>query len=157
MKRLLFLMVIVKISLSAISQEIITSSGDSYSNDEIILSWTIGECVTETFTGSENTITQGFQQSNYSIVTLFKSQSTNVGLNVFPVPATNYLEIKITGENAPGIGLSLIDIYGNILIFQDIISDGMIINIESLSSGVYILKAVDKNGKFLKSFRIVKN
>ncbi len=157
MKRLLLFIAIINISLSCISQEIITSSGDSYTNDEIILSWTIGECVTETFTGNENTITQGFQQSNYSTITLYKSPSLNVSINVFPVPTTDYLEIKITGENAPGIGLSIIDIYGNILIFQDIISDDMIINIESLPSGVYILKAVDKNGKSLKSFRIVKN
>lgn len=157
MKRLLFFIIIVKISLSCISQEIITSSGDFIQGSAITLSWSLGECVTETFTNSESIITQGFQQSNYSIATLLMSPSLDFGINVFPVPTSNYLKIKITGKNAPGIRLSLIDIYGNILIFQDIISDDMSINIESLSSGVYMLKVVDNNGKFLKSFRIVKH
>ena len=156
MKRLLFFIAIIKISLFCISQEIITSSGDFAQDSAISVSWSLGEYVTETFTDPENIITQGFQQSNYSIITLVKSPSLDFGINVFPVPATDYIEIKIIGKKTPDIILSLIDIYGNILVLKNVVSYDMRINVESLSSGIYILKAIDKNGKILRLFRIVK-
>lgn len=44
------------------AQQVIATSGGYYENENISLSWTVGEPVIETFTGSEVILTQGFQQ-----------------------------------------------------------------------------------------------
>jgi hypothetical protein len=54
------------LSLSASGQmaspEVIASGGDYFQNDNISLSFTVGETITETFSNGDVTLTQGFQQ-----------------------------------------------------------------------------------------------
>ena len=47
-----------------IERDVVSSSGDYYSNSSAQLSVSIGEIVTETTTSSNNVLTQGFQQTN---------------------------------------------------------------------------------------------
>ena len=44
------------------SPEVIATAGDFFSNATVSISWTLGEITTETFTGSNVALTQGFQQ-----------------------------------------------------------------------------------------------
>jgi len=46
----------------SVSPEVIATSGDYYENANISISWSLGEVVTETFTGASIILTQGFQQ-----------------------------------------------------------------------------------------------
>ncbi len=47
-------------SMQLHAQQVIATAGGYYENDNIALSWTIGETVTETFTSENITLTQGF-------------------------------------------------------------------------------------------------
>ena len=46
----------------SISQEVIGPAGDSFANSSAMLSYTVGEPMTETFTTTNYTLTQGFEQ-----------------------------------------------------------------------------------------------
>jgi len=50
------------LSFQANSQQVIASAGGYYEGENISLSWTLGEPVTETFSGGGLILTQGFQQ-----------------------------------------------------------------------------------------------
>jgi len=54
------------LSAQTVSPEVISTSGDYFSNASASLSWTLGELATETLTAGNITLTQGFQQT-YSL------------------------------------------------------------------------------------------
>jgi hypothetical protein len=65
MRKLLFLFIVIAfamIAANAEAQQVITTSGGHFENENISLSFTIGEPVIETFTSANVTLTQGFQQ-----------------------------------------------------------------------------------------------
>ncbi len=65
MKKLFFLLTISGLILFANqtnAQQVIATSGGYYENENISLSWTVGEPVIETFTAGDVILTQGFQQ-----------------------------------------------------------------------------------------------
>jgi len=61
-KILFILFISLTFSVHIYSQEVISSAGGYYQNENISLSWTLGEPVIETFEGSGLILTQGFQQ-----------------------------------------------------------------------------------------------
>ncbi len=63
------------------NQDDIATSGEFFSNSNYSLNWTPGECVTETFTASENTLTQGFQQSLYVVTSINELTMLNIYTN----------------------------------------------------------------------------
>lgn len=66
MKKVFFLIINILLFLlvkgQTISPEVVATSGDFFSTSSVSLSWTCGEIMTETFTGSNIILTQGFQQ-----------------------------------------------------------------------------------------------
>ena len=64
--------------------EVIASTGDYFKNKEYSLSWTLGECITETCSSSDNVLTQGFQQSNYTITAVSQLTSEQFLLKAYP-------------------------------------------------------------------------
>ncbi len=58
----LFIIAFTLLSFQIKAQQVIASAGGNYEGDNISLSWTMGEPVTETFSGGGVILTQGFQQ-----------------------------------------------------------------------------------------------
>ncbi|MCH8318269.1 MAG: hypothetical protein IIA88_07200 [Bacteroidetes bacterium] len=57
----------------SLSPEVYSTSGDYFTGTNATLSWTIGESIIETFSGSNAIITQGFQQSSWSVTSIRRS------------------------------------------------------------------------------------
>jgi hypothetical protein len=63
MKKISSLLIIIALlSVNVKAQQVISTSGGYFENDNISVSWTVGEPVIETFSGVDVTLTQGFQQ-----------------------------------------------------------------------------------------------
>src|SRR5205809_516590 len=54
---------VTRLGAQSITQDVIATTGDSYTNTSAILSFTVGEPMTETLIGTNKMITQGFQQA----------------------------------------------------------------------------------------------
>ncbi len=59
---LIFSGIFMLFCLQVFSQEVIATAGGYYEGENFSVSWTLGEPVTETFTGADVILTQGFQQ-----------------------------------------------------------------------------------------------
>ncbi len=59
----LFIFLAFNLRAQEVSQSLISSAGDYFETENISLSWSIGEVVTETFSTNDLFVTQGFQQS----------------------------------------------------------------------------------------------
>jgi hypothetical protein len=137
------------------AQEVLTTAGDSYTNANGSVSYTIGEPVIETFTGGNNILTQGFQQTNLLVTSIDEFPGLDYEISAFPNPAAEFVKLKIGKENIAGMQYMLYDLNGNLLIKNTLEGTETEIPFIYLSPAEYILKVSDNN-KEVKSFKIVK-
>jgi hypothetical protein len=137
------------------AQEVITAGGDYHNNAAGSVSNTVGEPITETFSGTTSTLTQGFQQVWLIPTILYELSGLNYEISVSPNPALNYLNLKIVTQNLSAMQLMLYSPEGKLLLLKKIESIETGISFDGLSSGSYILK-VTEDKRDLKSFKIIK-
>ncbi|MDA3615951.1 T9SS type A sorting domain-containing protein, partial [Polluticaenibacter yanchengensis] len=90
----------------------------------------------------------------YSKIIFITSSCNSKNITVFPNPLTTDV-VNITGLNGK-VQLELCDISGKIISRQTSSNYQERIDMAGLSSGIYILKVIDKNGRLLQSVRINK-
>ncbi len=103
MKKLTILLAVVLISTTSFAQsggdnDSIATSCEFFSNSTYSLSWTLGECVTETFTASGNTLTQGFQQSLYVVTSINQLTIEGISVKAYPNPVSDLINISVKTE-----------------------------------------------------------
>ena len=140
----------------SISPEVYTTSGDYYTGTNATLSWTIGESVTETFTGTNTILTQGFQQSQYSITSIEEATNNNYQISVYPNPTTDLINISIQSVDKSSLKIELIDLQGKRLYYQNINSNSKTLDLKQFAGSIYFLKIYTNENKFLKSYKITK-
>jgi hypothetical protein len=145
------------ISAQTVSPEVIASSGGSHGNAAASVSWTLGECLAETFSGSGAVINQGMQQGYLTVTALEEVTGEEYGLDIYPVPADHYINLKITGSCDIDLNVTLSDLSGNMLIIRSVTDPACRINLESLPPAEYILQITDNKGRLIKSFSIIKH
>jgi len=141
----------------SISESVISSTGDFYTNANTSLSWTLGECVTETFNATNNIITQGFQQYYYSVTAVENCLPDEYNIYAYPNPASNFINICFDLPVKKDVFIELFDINGNKLFSKSSNSkNNFQIDITTFSSSIYFLKIIENKDKLLKTFKIIK-
>jgi len=138
------------------SQQVVSSAGADFQGENVSLSWTIGEPVTETLTNGSIVLTQGFQQgylSSNSIEDLF---SPFLCLKIFPNPTADDLTLLVKAENNAKLRFFLHDMNGKIVSNGTVEPDLNQIDMYRCPHGVYLLRIVNKRGEAVKSFRVIK-
>ncbi|MCB0683669.1 MAG: hypothetical protein KDC32_22625, partial [Saprospiraceae bacterium] len=69
----------------SLAPEVIASAGEHFATANAQLSWTVGEPVIETYTGSTAQLTQGFHQTNLTVVAV-NDPTAAFQVSVFPNP-----------------------------------------------------------------------
>jgi hypothetical protein len=147
---LLLLTLITTLSVSA--QEVVSTQGDSYSNANGSIDFTIGEVVINTGTDGTNDLTQGFHQTNWNFLGV-EDFAPNYEAIIFPNPTEDVLNIKTSMfEN---VTYTLYDAQGK-LVLQDILSaEQTPIQVSQLATGNYSLTLTNETQN-LKTFKLVK-
>jgi len=102
----------------------------------------------------------GGSQDYSLIVTGIDSHSLNTEkytpdfFAVWPNPATDILNIKLTSGNADGVTATLFDIQGRQVIFKKITASSDYINVANLSKGLYIVKMEQGGKQYVKKVMI---
>ena len=136
-------------------QEIISSAGDFHSSGTHSVSWTLGEPVIDTWSGSGTVLTQGFQQPILVSVSIYENPDLNYAINAFPNPTSDFLNLEISGSNFVSTWYYLFDVTGKLLDSRQIVSEHTEIMFSHLPVATYYVKIVE-NSKELKTFKIVK-
>jgi len=140
------LLILLPLSLSAqnpeLSPEVVASAGDSFSSNNLLIEWTLGEIMTESFEGGL-IWNQGFQQPIGNITSIENPFSKLGKIKVYPNPASNSLFIE--KENTGELTLSLRDIQGRILLESQSTQLLDQVDISALPPGFYILSMRDEN------------
>ena len=94
------------------SPSVVSSSGDFYSNGNVIMDYTLGEIVVETHTNSTTILTQGFHQGILKVNT--SVENIDIKTKVYPNPTTNFLIVEL--EKNVNADILVYDINGKLVI-----------------------------------------
>ncbi|MBK7966649.1 MAG: T9SS type A sorting domain-containing protein [Bacteroidetes bacterium] len=166
----------INVQAQSIQRNVIASAGIDNSVSNIRLTSTVGETVTSTLSKSNYKIAQGFQQGKITVARIVNVEDTTeitsdesttsrnsnsldenkFKVNVYPNPATEYINIKLTELSNAKHMIYLTDISGRLIESRTISSPETRIEFTSMTSGKYILHIKSEDGKVNESFKIFK-
>lgn len=139
------------------AQETITTTGSEATGTGGTTSYTVGQVVYTTNTGSNGNVAQGVQQP-YEIFTVgIKKTVLDISLSAFPNPTTNHLTLQLSNYNNEKLTYQLYDMQGNLLNNGQIIAQQTKINMNNLPKATYFINIIDQENKKVQSFKIIKN
>jgi hypothetical protein len=138
------------------AQQTIPASGGEATGSGGTSSYSVGQLVYSTNTGSNGSITQGVQQS-IELFTLSNPELTALTLTAvtYPNPTSDYIVLALKNSNLTDLSYELYDLQGRIVSKGIIQQENTAIAMQKLVTGVYVLK-VNQNNQALKSFKIIK-
>ncbi len=154
---ILLLLFLTFIGISELTaQEVISTSGGSFSGNSINVDWTLGETVTSTFISEDVIVTQGFHQSNLTVNAVDLLSDYGIMVKVYPNPVPDILIIENKNTELKDITLRLFDISGKMLIDKSVSEKKEDLNMQIYKPGNYLLKIYTENDLPVQYFKIIK-
>jgi hypothetical protein len=134
--------------------QVIGSAGNTATNSNTQLSWTIGEPITNTATNTNSILTQGFNQSVLVITAIDDNQNSNITIS--PNPTADFVIISINENDLQNAQYLLHDINGKLVLQNKITDKQTKLSFIELANSTYFVDVVTNNQK-TKTFKIIKN
>ena len=153
----IFLFTTFVAAFAATAQEVVSSQGETYSNANGSIDFTVGEVIINTGSNGTNDLTQGFHQTNWNFLGV-EDFAPDYQATIFPNPTQDVLNIKTSVfEN---VTYTLYDAQGK-LVMQNILSaEQTPIQVSQLAPGSYSLTLNkpmrEHQDLLLKTFKLVK-
>jgi len=139
------------------AQESPTATGGEATGTGGTASYSVGQVVYTTNTGTNGSVAQGVQQPYEISTTVGINETTiNLELSVYPNPTTDYIQLKVESEKVKSLTFQLIDLQGKVITNKKITASNTTIKMEELPKAIYFLN-VTKNNQVIKTFKIIKN
>jgi hypothetical protein len=140
------------------AQEAIPATGGNVSGSGGSLSYTIGQVVYTTNTGTNGSVAEGVQQPYEISVVVGIEQANDINFicTAYPNPTTDLLILEVEGTANEKFIFQLYDIMGKLLVSKKIIDNKTTISMANLAPAIYFLKVTDHQ-KVVKTFKIIKN
>ena len=137
------------------AQQTIPTSGGEATGSGGSSSYSVGQLVYTTNTGS-GTVSQGVQQS-FELFTLSNPELTTVNVTAltYPNPTSDYVVLAISDASITDLSYAIYDIQGKAVAKGLVVQSNTQIGMQDLAIGTYVLK-VNQNNAELKTFKIIK-
>lgn len=136
------------------SPDVIASGGAHFAIPSMQMSWTLGEAVTQTLIVGSTTFTQGFQQSNISVIGV-ETLVEAVEINVFPNPISDFLTIEVS-STVLNSQLQLVDASGKNLLTETVTELNFKLDFTPFAKGTYYLNFKNEQGQILQTITLQK-
>ena len=140
------------------AQTSVNATGGNASGSGGSASYSVGQVVYTTHTGTSGSVAEGVQQPyEISVVTgLEEAQSINLSVTAYPNPTTDYLTLRIDEFEISNLSFQLYDMNGKLLQNAKITGNQTSIAMGNLVPANYFVKVIQGN-KEVKTFKIIKN
>ena len=140
------------------AQESINATGGDASGSGGSASYSVGQVVYITNTGTNGSVAQGVQQPfEISVVTAIEEvKGINLSVSAYPNPTTDYLTLSIEELEISNLSYQLYDINGSLLQNEKITGNQTRIAMSNLVPANYFVKVIQES-KVVKTFKIIKN
>lgn len=148
--KLVLFSLLVTVSVSA--QEVVSTQGESYSNVNGSIDFTVGEVIISTGSGGTHDITQGFHQTNWNFLGL-EDYAPDFEATIFPNPTQDVLNIRTRAfEN---VTYTLYDAQGKIVLQEKLVAEQTPIQVSHLAPGTYSITLNNETTQ-LKVYKLIK-
>jgi hypothetical protein len=139
------------------AQEAVPTAGGNATGSGGSLSYTVGQVVYTTHTGTNGSVAQGVQQAfEISISIGIEVTEINLEILAYPNPTINFLTLNIGDYDNEKLTYQLFDLQGKLLDSSQLVNTNTKIEMQNLPASTYLLSVL-KNNSLIKTFRIVKN
>jgi hypothetical protein len=157
MRYLITTLVALIYSVGLHAQETVPATGGDATGSGGSSSYTVGQVVYTTNTGTNGSVAQGVQQPYEISTTVGINETTiNLEMSVYPNPTTNYLQLKVDSEKLENLNFQLIDLQGKVIENKKVTASSTILKMEALPKAIYFLN-VTKGNQLIKTFKVIKN
>lgn len=158
-KKILLTAMLLGIGIAEVNaQESANASGGIASGSGGSATYSIGQVVYETYSGSTGTVAQGVQQPfEISIVLeLEEAEQITLSLLAYPNPTIDNLTLKAIHYDLNSLSYQLFDLNGRLLLNNRMTDIETSIPMLEFPDGVFILKVIN-DYKEIKTFKILKH
>jgi len=140
------------------AQTSINATGGNASGSGGSASYSVGQVVYTTNTGTNGSVAQGVQQPfEISVVTAIEeAKGINLSVSAYPNPTTDYLTLEVKEYELSNLHFQLYDMSGKLLQSEKITGNQTSIVMSNLVPATYFVKVIQGN-KEVKTFKIIKN
>ena len=132
------------------------AAGGNASGSGGSVSYSVGQVLYTTNTGTEGSVAHGVQQPyEISVETGIEIKEINLSITAYPNPTSDYLQLKVEYEDFKDLSYQLYDINGKLLQTKELVNTETQIDISSYAATTYFVK-VTRGKKELKTFKIIK-
>ncbi len=144
--------------ISTKAQETVTTTGGEAGGSGGSASYTVGQVVYTTNTGTGgNSVAQGVQQPfEISVISgIEEAKDIKLEVSAYPNPANDYLTVKVVNYQTDNLQYQVFDINGKLLQIVKATGNETKINTSKFLTGNYFVKVLDDK-KQIKVFKIIK-
>lgn len=141
------------------AQEATTTAGGEANGSGGSLSYTVGQTVYSTQTGtSGNSVFQGIQLPYEIFIAsgIAEAQGINLSVSAYPNPTIDYLTLKVENYETANLQYQVFNINGKLLQVTKATGQKTVIEMAGFISANYFVKVID-NKKEIKAFKIIKH
>ncbi len=140
------------------AQKSVNATGGNASGSGGSASYSVGQVVYTTNTGTTGSVAQGVQQPfEISVVTAIEEgKGINLTISAYPNPTSDYLTLSVDNFEISNLSYQLYDMSGKLLQTQKITGNQTSIVMSNLVPATYFVKVIHGN-KEVKTFKIIKN
>ncbi|WKK73512.2 T9SS type A sorting domain-containing protein [Marivirga salinae] len=157
MQRIILYIALVFFALEELkAQESMNTSGGDANGTGGTVSFSVGQLMYSTASGTNGTVEQGIQQLNIisSVVSGIENSGIQIKSTAYPNPTSTDLKLEV--DNLNGFLYQLFDIKGNIIHTQHVRGKSVIIDMKDFPQAIYILNVIS-SGSLVKKFKIIKD
>lgn len=153
---LLMCLMLLGVVLAQAQTTATTSGGEATGNGGTV-SYTVGQVVYQTHSGTNGSVAEGVQQPyEISVVTgIEEAKGINLLVSAYPNPTTDYLTLEIKDFELSNLSFQLYDLNGKILQNKKITVSQTSIAMGNLIPANYFV-TVMQNNKKIRTFKIIK-
>ena len=143
-------------SFTMMGQESVNTSGQNATGTGGSASYSVGQIVYTTNSGTNGSVAQGVQQPyEISVVLGIEHPEINLQMTVSPNPTTNSVTLKVANYEFETLSYQLYDITGKQFLIGQTSTNETQILLGDLPSSTYFLKITNQN-TIIKTFKILK-
>lgn len=140
------------------AQESVNATGGNASGSGGSASYSVGQVVYTTNTGTNGSLAQGVQQPyEISVVTAIEAaKGISLSVTAYPNPTTDYLTLEVKDFELSTLHFQLFDMNGKLLQNEKITGNQTSISMSNLVPANYLVKVI-QGDLDVKTFKIIKN
>ncbi len=140
------------------AQEAIPATGGMASGSGGSVSYSLGQLVYTTNTGTNGSVALGIQQpfEIFVVTSIEQAKGMSLQCSAYPNPTTDFLTLKVENFELSTLNFQLFDISGKLLVSKKVENSETTIAMSNFVSATYFLKVTQAN-KEIKTFKIIKN